>query len=762
MQTGLAVTALCAVAALLAVASLRKIGNADFWWQYATGRQVAQHGIPTVDVFSFTRVGEEWIELRWLFCWGFYQLIELAGPAGALWAQMIVLLASFGIVAAIGLRRSTLTTAAVVLVVAVFAASQRFMSRPEQVSYLMMAVFLLVIQQMRSGRRWWLWALPPLQIVWTNAHTLFILGPLLVGLWFVAELWTLVWRRLATGSLAAGGVPPGRLAGDWRPAAIALAATTLACLVNPYGLRGFAFPFLLATEIHGTAFKAHISEFAGTFAFSQTYVAVIAFEALIGLCALAALMNLRRLDPFWLLACLAHLYLAVIAIRNLPLFCLVAVPFVIHTLSGSPVWGWRAVASCLPAGRAVLCSAVIALAGGGVWSIVTDRFHVWQNDPGEFGVGLAGNRYPARASVFLESSGRAGPLFNTMFEGSYLLARGFRVFIDPRLEVYGEEFFAEYVGMLSDEESWRSGVARHGIGVAVVDLGSPVVSYLHADAQWRLVFFDSVAAVFMEDRVRDGLPALEERTTFEPLAAAIRAELPPARPLAEAVWWERVVSPSHTQRVATFLLTVGQPELAEPFVADGLRIDPRSAGLHRLHGAVLDRLGRPTDALVAYERAVALQPADPAVWTLVGRRYFTAGEHARARHALERSLHYAPQDAMNRALLARIALAQRDLDRAISQARLAVELEPANVMYRKDLAKIHAARREADLSISAFEEAAKLAPEDCTIWRDMLRVLIDAQRRDAARGVIGRLPAACADHPDIAPLLRAVGGSDRP
>lgn len=754
LQLTLSIAAVLAAALLLTIASLRCIWNSDFWWQYATGRLIADSGIPQSDVFSHTKAGAEWIELRWIFCLGLYYLYEACGAAGVILAQCMVMLASFAILTSIFLKRENLPAAALVLTLAVLAASQRFQSRPEQVTYLLIAVFLYVIQRARDGRTAWAWILPPLQIVWTNAHTLFILGPFLVGFWLMSELFDRF--RSPRGSEAAESHATGR----WRIAALVFALTFAACLLNPYGLRGLAFPFLLATEIHGTAFKEHISEFAGTFSFSQKFTAVIFYEVLLTLCIVSTLINLRRLDGFWLMVCISLGYLAVIAIRNLPLFCLVAVPFVIQNVSRSQIWHRRGVCQTLPVISILTSALVIVICLGASWSMATDRFSVWQKDTNEFGLRMATNRYPHRAVEFLRAAAPAGPIFNTMMEGSYLLAHGFPVFIDPRLEVYGEEFFTEYMQMLMDEQAWQRGLEKYGIRVAVVDLISKAVTFLRDDPAWQLVFFDSVAAVFVRADTAGDLPVVGRDVSFESLLAPVRQDLPAPVGWSDTPWWRRVASPSHAHRVGMFLFTFRQYALAESVMSDGLLIHPEDAALHKARGATLEWLGRPSDATAAYEQAVRLDPSDSAVWGLLGRCYFAAGELSKARPALERSTQEVKNDARLWAMLSRIYISERDLERALASAQQSVRCAPDSVMYRKDLAKIHAARREVEPMLAAFREAARLAPQDCTVWTDLLQLLIELKLTDRARALLDQVPPACATDAKLLELRgRLTGGT---
>jgi hypothetical protein len=91
--TALSSGALAAVLLLFTAASFRKVWGADFWWQYATGRLVAEHGIPREDVFSYTMTGQPWIEMRWLYCYVLYHLRELSGAGGVIVAKWLTLTA---------------------------------------------------------------------------------------------------------------------------------------------------------------------------------------------------------------------------------------------------------------------------------------------------------------------------------------------------------------------------------------------------------------------------------------------------------------------------------------------------------------------------------------------------------------------------------------------------------------------------------------------------------------------------------------------
>src|SRR5262249_34105655 len=151
--------------------------------------------------------------------------------------------------------RHTLVVASVVLPVAILTASIRFFERPELVTYLLLATFVAVIERHRRRPTNLVWCLPILQVLWANTHTVFILGPLVLGLWVASESWRVVRGRTAVQALSI-------------PLAV-LGASLLACLATPYGTDGIRFAVDLFGQFKSPALAPYIQEFRAPFSFPQ-------------------------------------------------------------------------------------------------------------------------------------------------------------------------------------------------------------------------------------------------------------------------------------------------------------------------------------------------------------------------------------------------------------------------------------------------------------------------------------------------------------
>jgi hypothetical protein len=91
-------------------------------------------------------------------------------------------------------RLSAPTTLSAVLVfVAAMASVERFLPRPELVTFAGIAAFYWLLQSGRFRTPVQLAILAIAQIVWTNSHGLFVIGPLMVGAYLVVAVIRRIW-----------------------------------------------------------------------------------------------------------------------------------------------------------------------------------------------------------------------------------------------------------------------------------------------------------------------------------------------------------------------------------------------------------------------------------------------------------------------------------------------------------------------------------------------------------------------------------------
>lgn len=476
------------VAALLAIGSLviREFLEADVWWQVAIGRDIlATLSVPKVDHYAVAAFGRNYHDSHWLF----QVLLAAADRAGGMTAvgTVPVLLWGATFVSCYRSMRRWASPAlgATLLFLVALACSYRFMPRPELVTCLMVALFYQLLQKGRylSGGELALLAL--LQVLWSNAHGLFVLGPFLGGCYLLDALW-----RVKRGQAA--GV---------RPELKLLVVLFGATLVTPFGVDGWLYAAQLAQEAGSSAHPLYqnLAELKPTFSahmLGQPDFWAFALLALLGAGAAIAAWRREELHPGRALVVVALFLVASGARRNIPLFALTAAPFIAEQ------------ARCLgllPGNRTLLRSAAALALTLFCWLPLSGRYYSWFGyDPLRFGVGAPERYLPAGLPGFLRQTGFSGRIFNSDLYGGYLMYHGIPPLIDGRWEVYDINTLQKILSAPFDRALWEWVVATYRIEGILLEAGSAdarsLVPHLIAEGKFTQVYADAVSTFWVRNR----------------------------------------------------------------------------------------------------------------------------------------------------------------------------------------------------------------------------------------------------------------------
>ena len=402
--------------ALLATIRIRSV---DFFWHLAAGEWILDHGrIPRTDPFRFTSESAFWIDHEWLFqlllgvgerLGGIPLLGVVRGCYGAVLALLLFFLAR---------RKGASPLAGLLLAgVAVVGIRARFMYRPELMTFLALAVLLHLLESLRQRPSWISVAgIALLTVVWVNAHPGALMAPGVVGLFLLGAAWQARREGDSTGARRLGLT------------AVTLgAATGLALLVNPWGVRILTVPFEISGALEGVA------------GFNPDWLPAwktprpLFFVGLLAVLLLVVVARRRgeRLDLAWLLLTAAVGLLGILQTRQQPLFWIAAVGFA----ATSTDWEWWGTRTRRRA--AVLASLV--LGGMIVWCLGSRPDWPGRQSLLRFGLGIQPGLFPREAVDRLESDWTGvGPLYHDMAFGGYLAWRTFperQIFWDSRNEV---------------------------------------------------------------------------------------------------------------------------------------------------------------------------------------------------------------------------------------------------------------------------------------------------------------------------------------
>jgi hypothetical protein len=272
--------------------------------------------------------------------------------------------------------------------------------------------------------------------------------------------------------------------------ALFFALSVAAALVTPNGLAGFLQPFALVTM---PSLQMAIIEWQspnlGDFPMLEFWI--------VGALLLGFGFGFR-LPPLRLVLTVGIVHLALRHIRHADLLALVAPLAVASSLGGQIRERLRAMPSsdltrrlerlAAPAALpAILVAAALMVAvGATVAARPLDR----AGDPAT----------PAAALAAARSLGAAGAVFNAHRYGGYLISEGVPVFIDGRLEMYGDAFFARYLAASSGDEHALAGLLdQYRIGWTLLLPHDGAVAVLERLPGWHRAYADAQAVIHIRD-----------------------------------------------------------------------------------------------------------------------------------------------------------------------------------------------------------------------------------------------------------------------
>ena len=316
----------CTAVLLLAVFQFSEnTVDLDLWGHLVYGQHMLHSGaIPKTDIYSWTAQGQPWINHEWIAEIILAIFYTAWGGPGILLLKMVVGLAAFAVCLRLGAQSLSWPARFVAWAFAALAVveiSYGFAARPQIFTALFLSLELQWLQQIHSGQRLWLLALPGLFLAWINTHGGVLAGFGLLGLAAGAttlqSLWNPTWGR--SGRTVAAETAVGQ---TWRTVLVlwlAVIVSGLAMLCNPWGAG--LIRWLIGSVLWP---RPQIAEWNPP-PLNGEHAAFFIVLAL----AVFSWAFTRRKRAWWELAvCAAFAYLGLRAVRNTPLFCLVALALV--------------------------------------------------------------------------------------------------------------------------------------------------------------------------------------------------------------------------------------------------------------------------------------------------------------------------------------------------------------------------------------------------------------------------------------------------
>ena len=479
--------------------SVKLLNDAGTGWHIRTGQLiVSTHKIPEFDPFS-GQIMFPWFAWEWLYDVVVGLLNTWSGLNGVVWFTAVVIAAVFAWTFRLLLARgANLAVGTLLTLLAIGASMIHFLARPHVLSWFFVVAWFWILESTESNatesvRNRRLWLLPLLMVVWVNVHGGFLLGFVLLFSYWLGSVWT--WRSLSESRIEESleKIAAGKRSRDLILVGL---ASAVGSLVNPYGWKLHEHIYAYLTN---RFLMSHIDEFQSP-NFHNIAPQCFLVLLLIAIAVLAVCGRRLRLShiPIVLFAIYAGLYSA----RNIPISSILLVLIIgPHVASmGFPVFleRMRAVESRLRGHlwpvAATVVTFVIATVGG---RLMDAHF-----DP---------HRMPVEAVNYLEKTGTRAPILSPDYWGGYLIYRLYphnRVVVDDRHDfyshedLYGGEFLKSYLTMMNVEPGWEKFLKWHDDCV-VMPKRSPLAAIMGKTSDWKTVYADDVAIVFVPTRQRE-------------------------------------------------------------------------------------------------------------------------------------------------------------------------------------------------------------------------------------------------------------------
>jgi len=458
----------------------RPLSDGDFWWHLKTGEYIVRNfSIPRIDFYSFTVPGKPWVAHEWLSEVIFYLVYSRAGFNTLIFIFTVLTVLAFWIVFRRTKAHPFVKGFAVLL--SVWSILPTMGVRPRTFTLLFAAIYLAVLHRfVRERETRAIWWLVPLMILWVNLHAGFLLGLVLIGVaiagvvldaWFAGEKLASQLPRLKT-----------------------LALVFVACLVavnlNPQGPRIFLFPFeFFLSPVQQDQIVDWLSP-----DFHQKEL--FPLLALIMLTIASLALSPKRVRPSELLLYLATLYMTLKSNRHMAIFALVAGPmlagYLQHWLDTTRFTRTFGESRSASTGRRKVIFNLLLLVP--LIACLIKLKSVIYSPPTQKQVGV-----PLNAVSFLKANGITGNTFtDPNIWGGYLIweTPSNPVYIDGRIDMYGDDFMREYLGIIHGITRWQEPFDKYAVQVAIVSPTSQLRLQLEQSPQWQQLYRDEMAVVF--------------------------------------------------------------------------------------------------------------------------------------------------------------------------------------------------------------------------------------------------------------------------
>ncbi len=486
------------------------LGDGDTGWHIRAGEYILASGqFPHHDLFSFSMEGKQWFAWEWLADVLFALVHQLGGLQGiVLLAGVVIAATAAALLRFMVWQGANLLLAIMAMLAVCSASSVHWLARPHMFTWGLLLATLWLLEADRRRPSWKVYLLAPLVMIWVNVHGGFAALLVMVAIYAAGVSAEQLWEAWEGGRANRWWLPPAA-----KRYGLLLVVCAAGTLVNPYT---YELHLHIGAYLGSDFILNNIQEFQSP-DFRGESMRVFEGVLLISLVLVGPMLRRREVTSALLVLAWAHA--ALLSVRHVPLFMIVAAPLVARELSlviadgarrGNP---WLKILQEFAddyggQGKAASESGPVVLNPVGLAAVAAIALMLQiRGEQPNWKAQFPAVRFPAQAADTLQQRLLHRRVLSTDQWGDYLIYRfypEFKVFIDGRSDFYDPSIRDEYVELMHSHWGWRQVLEKHRFEAALLPVSWSLAAALKIDPQWRLVYDDGVA-LFFEKRSAEPL-----------------------------------------------------------------------------------------------------------------------------------------------------------------------------------------------------------------------------------------------------------------
>lgn len=462
------------------------LGDGDTGYHIRAGDYILSTlTVPKTDIFSFINPAIPWTAHEWLS----EVIMSLLHTIGGLTAVVL----AFAILIAISTRvffknlvaeGNNILISATASIVFVSLAQGHYLARPHIFSLVILIYWYRYLNDYQYQQTDHLWRLPVIMLLWVNLHGGFIIGITIIGIYFAGNLLPFIFNKNEWESRAKEkAIRLGKI----------LVITVTACIVNPTGYRIFLFPFNLVSNRY---LMDHTNEFM-----SPNFHEFHPFKYLLLLLLVIFAFSRRKSEFIAVGLTLLFTSMSLSSVRYIPLFAVIVIPIMLRYVEKDILSAFPCVERFLTQ-RVNNITTADNMAKGFVWPAFSIILLAMLAINGTVTHSFNPEKKPMAAIEFLKSNPVTGNMFNNDEFGDlviYSAYQQYKVFIDGRLDMYGSDRLKEYEQVMGVKTCWESVLHKYRISWFLIETDSLLSRFLSDNSNWKLVYSDKVASIFVKN-----------------------------------------------------------------------------------------------------------------------------------------------------------------------------------------------------------------------------------------------------------------------